>query len=227
VRGTRTVAIFGDSHAWQWIPPLAALAAERGWKLVTYAKGACPIDADNFTTLSNFYNFPTYTGNFGLYCEHWLNAAFARLAKVRPALVIMSSLTYPFVTPKALSVTFAKLRADGSKLVWLEDTPLPGGPVPACLSTHSTDIQRCSFSRVNGLRYPKLRDALAQSAARSGAEVVDTAPWLCTVTVCPPVIAGTVAYFDNSHISNAYALKLTDELSTVLATAMPTAKLPP
>ena len=55
---------------------------------------------------------------------------------------------------------------------------------------------------------------------------MDTAPWLCTVTVCPPVIAGTVAYFDNSHISNAYALKLTDELSAALKPPMPASKLP-
>ena len=64
VRATRTVALFGDSHVWQWTPPIAALAAKRGWKLVTYAKGACPIDADNFTAISHFYNFPTYTGNW-------------------------------------------------------------------------------------------------------------------------------------------------------------------
>lgn len=227
VRATRTVALFGDSHAWQWTRPLAAIAARRGWKLVTYTKGACPIDVNDFTKISNFYNFPTYTGNFGLYCEHWLSAAFARLSKLRPDLVIMSSLTYPFVTPKALSQTIARVKADGSKVVWLEDTPLPGGiTVPTCLSEHPTDIRDCSFSTAYGLRYPKLRDALLQSAARAGAEVVDTVPWLCTATVCPPVISGTVAYFDNSHLSDAYALKLTDELAAALATAMPNKKSP-
>jgi peptidoglycan/LPS O-acetylase OafA/YrhL len=228
VRATRTVAVFGDSHAWQWIRPLAVIAAKRGWKLVTYTKGACPIDVDNFTSLSNFYNFPTYTANFGSYCERWRNDAFARLSKLRPAVVIMSSLTYPFATPKALDETIARLKADGSKVVWFEDTPFPGGTaIPACLSEHPTDIRLCSFSLVDGLDYPNLRNALLQSANRAGAEVVDTVPWLCTATVCPPVISGTVAYLDNSHISNAYALKLTDELSTALTTIMPSTKPSP
>jgi hypothetical protein len=228
VKATRTVAVFGDSHAWQWIRPLADIAARRGWKLVTYTKGACPIDVDNFVTISNFYNFPTYTANFGSFCHQWRNAVFARLATLRPALVIMSSLTYPFVTPGALAETIARVRADGSKVVWLEDTPLPGGTaVPACLSEHPTDIQLCSFSRDDGLDDPGLREALLQSAARAGAEVVDTVPWLCTTTMCPPVIAGTVAYLDNSHISNAYALKLTDQLAAALAPSMPDNKASP
>jgi hypothetical protein len=221
-RAKRTVAVFGDSHAWQWIRPLSVIAAERGWKLVTYTKGACPLDVDNFVTLSNFYNFPTYTGNFGSYCERWRNAAFARLSALRPSLVIMSSLTYPFVTPKALGETIARVRADGAKVVWLEDTPFPGGTgVPACLSENPTKIQLCSFSPNHGLGDPNLRGALLQSAVRAGAQVVDTVPWLCTTTTCPPVISGTVAYLDNSHISNAYALKLTGQLATALATVMP------
>jgi hypothetical protein len=177
---------------------------------------------DNFITLSNFYNFPTYSANFGSYCERWRNAIFARLSRLRPSLVIMSSLTYPFVTPTALDETIARVKADGSKVVWLEDTPFPGGAgIPACLSENPTNIQLCRFRLVDGLNYPNLRHALLRSAVRAGAEVVDTVPWLCTTTVCPPVISGTVAYLDNSHLSNAYALTLTDVLSAALTTAMP------
>jgi peptidoglycan/LPS O-acetylase OafA/YrhL len=227
VRANHTVALFGDSHAWQWTRPLAAIASKRGWKLVTYTKGACPLDPNTFTSISSFYNFPTYAGDFGLYCEKWLTAVLARLATIRPELVIMSSLTYPFVTPTSLARTIDKVRADGSKVVWLQDTPLPLGPgVPACLSEHPNEIQLCGFSRAYGLRYPKLRDALLQAAVRAGAEVVHTVQWFCTATDCPPVIAGTVAYFDNSHVANAYALKLTDDLSTALATDLPDVKPP-
>jgi hypothetical protein len=73
---------------------------------------------------------------------------------------------------------------------------------------------------------PPASAPFGQTAGRGGERVVDTVPWLCTATVCPPVISGTVAYFDNSHLANAYALKLTIELTARLATVMPRDKPP-
>jgi peptidoglycan/LPS O-acetylase OafA/YrhL len=214
-RAKRTVALFGDSHAWQWTLPVAAVAAQRGWKLVTYTKAACPIDVDDFAALDGLYA-PSHT-----HCAQWRQAAFARLSQLRPAVVIMSSRIYTFSTSKALTETIDRLKADGSKVVWLEDTPIPTATIPACLAQHPTDIQACSFSLAAGLDDPAGRAELDRTAARDGAEVVDTVPWLCTATLCPPVISNTVAYFDDSHVSNAYALKLTRQFSAALAVALP------
>src|SRR5690606_5348023 len=36
------VALIGDSHAYQYIEAMIALAEERDWALTTYLKGACP-----------------------------------------------------------------------------------------------------------------------------------------------------------------------------------------
>ena len=36
---------------------------------------------------------------------------------------------------------------EGSRTVWIEDTPYPGTNIPECLSAHANDIQRCSVSR--------------------------------------------------------------------------------
>jgi hypothetical protein len=130
-------------------------------------------------------------------------AVFSRLAKLRPALVIVSSRTYTFATPTALSQTIARLRADGAEVVWLEDTPVPPSDIPVCLSEHLTDIELCSYSRASGLDDPTLRDKLNETAKRDGASVIDTVPWLCTVRTCPPVIADTAVYFDDSHVSNS------------------------
>ena len=47
-KASRTVVLLGDSHAWQWTTPIAAIAKDRGWKLETYTKAACPIDTTNF-----------------------------------------------------------------------------------------------------------------------------------------------------------------------------------
>jgi hypothetical protein len=118
------------------------------------------------------------------------------------------------------------LKADGSSIVWLEDTPFPAIDVPDCLSEHPTDIQQCSFALAAGLSTPTVRDALDRQAARAGALIIDPLPWLCTAAVCPPVISNTVVYFDAVHISEAYTRKLEPELSAALTRVMPRATPP-
>ena len=133
----------------------------------------------------------------------------------------MASRTYSFDTPKVLTQTITKLKADGAKVVWIEDTPIPDVVIPTCLSEYPTAIERCSVSRVAGIDYPTLRNALDNAAAHDGAEIVDPVPWLCTAKVCPAVISNTAVYFDDSHLANAYALKLTQVLATDLRSVLP------
>lgn len=210
---TLTVALFGDSHAWQWTQALAAVAAQRGWKLVTYTKGGCPVEDVSASVPA------TVVGSTN--CTQWRDAVIAQLSTLRPALVIMSSQTKGFGTAKDMTETVNAVKADGSKVVWLEDTPYPGFNVPDCLSVHPSDIQKCAYSLTTGLYEPQTRDALNQAAARDGATVINPAPWLCTARVCPPVIDDTVAYFDESHLSSSYAMTLVPELSGALAASMP------
>jgi hypothetical protein len=210
---TRTVALFGDSHAWQWTQALAAVASQRDWKLVAYTKGGCPVyDVSAAVPASE-------VGSTN--CTQWRAAVIAQLSTLRPALVIMSSQTKGFGTAKNMTETVDAVKTDGAKVVWLEDTPSPASNVPDCLSVHPTDIQKCAFSLTAGLYEPQTRTALNEAAARAGATLIDPAPWLCTARVCPPVIDNTVTYFDDSHLSSTYAMTLVPELSGALAASMP------
>jgi hypothetical protein len=212
---TRTVALFGDSHAWQWTQALAAVASQRDWKLVAYTKGGCPIYDVSAAVPASVVGSTN--------CTQWRAAVIAQLSTLRPALVIMSSQTKGFGTAKDMTETVNAVKADGSKVVWLEDTPSPGSNVPDCLSVHPTAIQKCAFSLTAGLYEPQTRTALNQAAARDGATLINPAPWLCTARVCPPVIGSTVTYFDDSHLSSTYAMMLVPELSSALAASMPLA----
>jgi hypothetical protein len=212
VNATRTVVLFGDSHAWQWTPALVGVAVQDGWRLVTYTKGGCPVE----NVGANVPALDESSTN----CAQWRSAAFAALSALRPALVIISSQTKAVSTAKDMTETVNKLRADGAKVVWLEDTPYPGFDVPVCLSRYETEIRKCSFSLTTGLYEPGVRDAVNQAAARAGAVLVDPTPWLCTRRVCPPIIGDTVVYFDESHLSSTYSMSLTPELSAALANVM-------
>jgi peptidoglycan/LPS O-acetylase OafA/YrhL len=209
----QTVVLFGDSHAWQWIPALGIVAAQRGWKLVTYTKGGCPVE-DVPATVAALDESSTN-------CAQWRNAVFAKLSALRPELVIISSQTKGFATARDMTETVKQLESDGAKIVWLEDTPYPGFNVPDCLSDHPSKIQKCGYSLSAGLYEPTVRNALNRAATKSGALVINPSPWLCTGTTCPPIVGSTVVYFDESHLSSTYSMRLAPELSAALATSMP------
>ena len=113
----------------------------------------------------------------------------------------MTDYTNGYFGATTMTEMIARLKKDGSQVVWIEDTPYPGFNIPDCLSAHTTDIQMCSVSLAAGLSLPTFRDSLAQAASRSAAILVDPVPWFCTAQECPPVIANTVVYADQDHVT--------------------------
>ncbi|MGI5443945.1 SGNH hydrolase domain-containing protein [Streptomyces shenzhenensis] len=78
---SRTVVLFGDSHAAQWFPALQRIATARGWKLISMTKASCKV-AD--VTIGSGHK--PYTA-----CDTWRSNAMARIRTLRPDLVVVSS----------------------------------------------------------------------------------------------------------------------------------------
>jgi len=194
----QTVVLYGDSHAVQWFPALQKSAVEKGFKLITLTKSACPsIDVVRESV-----------GAFKMSnCAAWRKSAIARIATAKPDLVILSSFEHfvPQGDPRNVNKwwaegserTYQKLKPLGAKIVYLLDTPLPKRNIPDCLASTSAD--KC-------LADPKL--GLPQTA---NFEIIDPSTWLCSL-VCPAIVRGNVAYRDASHISVATSLELSESL---------------
>jgi peptidoglycan/LPS O-acetylase OafA/YrhL len=192
------VVLYGDSHAVQWFPALEKLAVEKGFKLITLTKSACPsIDVVRESV-----------GAFKMSnCATWRENAIARIAKAKPDLIILSSFEHfvPQGDPRKVEQwwaagsnrTYRTLQPLASKIVYLLDTPLPKRNIPDCLASTSAD--KCLADSTLGL------PQVAQF------EIVDPAKWLCTSN-CPGIVRGNVAYRDASHISVATSLELSDSL---------------
>jgi hypothetical protein len=209
--------LFGDSHAAQWFPAMEQIAIQRKWRLVTMAKSACtaadlPIYHE---TLKRAYTE----------CAVYHRNALAAIRKLAPGLVVVSS-SFDYRpadrrTPAAAQWragwdrTFADLRATGTAVAAITDTPYPRGRVPSCLAVNPTQITACDIPVGSALRGPSQR-AIFQAYARSGLiRVIDPVSWLCT-QICPAVLGNTVVYRDNSHLSTAYAGLLTPLLGPLL-----------
>ncbi|MFJ4274446.1 acyltransferase family protein [Streptomyces coelicoflavus] len=219
---SRTVVLFGDSHAAQWFPALQRLADAHGWKLVSMTKASCKV-AD-VTTVNGQ---KPYTA-----CDTWRSHAMADIKALRPALVIASSsdagnlarpdsdLLRQWTT--GFERTFRELGASGARVAALLDTPWPKGDPVDCAANNSLQLRACANRLPAATRDASRGRALRAAAESTATTVIDPAPWVCAprTGLCPVVVADTAVYRDDSHLSEAYAEALTPVLALTLGRLM-------
>jgi len=197
-----TIVLYGDSHAAQWFPALEELANERGFKLVSLTKSACPSVDVPRADQGAFKN---------VHCEKWRDNSIERIKKLHPAAVIMSSFQY-FTPPSGYSDAnkwwkdgqvrlLDALRGSSEHLIYISDTPRPVRDIPNCLA--SRDSHSCDSTEKTAVKIIQ------------GFEKIDPTPWLCS-KFCPAIQNGYVVYRDASHISVAAALALKPQLEAAL-----------
>ncbi|WP_329616131.1 SGNH hydrolase domain-containing protein [Streptomyces brevispora] len=208
------VVLLGDSHAGQWFSPLLSLAAKRGWALQELVKQGCPLPE---LSVVNPQLGRTYHE-----CDTWRADSLARLRKgPKPELIVISSLNrYTDDQQLLLSgweKTLKPLRALGAPIVYVEDTPVPGTDVPACVSGHLEDPKACAFDREKA-RWP---DPLARKAAAGGlpgVRTVEVNSVLCPAAgaTCPAVLERILLYRDDAHLTDVAAVVLAPRLERLL-----------
>jgi len=199
-----TIVLYGDSHAAQWFPALEQLANEKGFKLVSLTKSACP-SVDVPRADQGAYK--------NIHCEKWRENSVQRIKGIKPAAVILSS--YQHFSPPSRFSDVDKWWTDGQKrllssligssdhLIYISDTPRPKRDIPNCLA--SRDVKSCNTTERTPVKVIR------------GFEIIDPAPWMCT-KLCPAIQDGYVVYRDASHISVAAALALMPQLEAALVT---------
>ncbi|MFJ5843604.1 acyltransferase family protein [Streptomyces sp. NPDC092903] len=208
------IVLLGDSHAGQWFSPLLSLAAKRGWALQELVKQGCPLPE---LSVINPQLGRTYHE-----CDSWRADSLARLREgPKPELIVIGSLNRYTDDQRLLlrgwERTLKPLRALGVPIVYIEDTPVPGTDVPACVSGHLTDPAACAFD-ARKARWP---DPLARGAAAGrlpGVRTVEVNSVLCPParSVCPAVLDRILLYRDDAHLTDAAAVVLAPRLERLL-----------
>ncbi len=199
---SKTIVLFGDSHAAQWFPALEEIATSSHLRILSLTKSSCPA----IEVL-----LPDRGGFRMKQCAAWRTYALSRIKKVNAFAVITSNYSYydPPANIKNRSSWWSageisllkNLQPLSSRLVLISDTPHPLRDIPSCLET-----QRAS-SCDNSLRSPLDRG--------QGFKVIDPTSWLCS-QLCPAVVSQTVAYRDASHISVQMSRLLAGDLAKSL-----------
>ena len=199
---SKTIVLYGDSHAAQWFPALEKLADENGFKLVSLTKSACPAPDVKKVEIGAYKNRD---------CFKWRENSIKRMREMKPAAIILSGFQH-FDVPDSFRsrqswwsdgqrLAYQSLRGASSKLIYISDTPHPKQDIPNCLAANGgvkCDDSEISSSEING-----------------GFTEIDPTPWLCT-NKCPAIVNEIVAYRDASHISVAMSRALSLELGGVL-----------
>lgn len=199
----KTIVIYGDSHAAQWLPALDLIGKSRGIKIVSLTKSACP-SAEVIKELSSQYDVDD--------CQAFRDSSVARINSLKPLAVIMAGMQ-PFTAPNSTvssrswwlageAKAFQRIKESTQYPIYLSDTPLPRVDVPECLAEGRGS--KCDGARPIS---PEVSPGLI---------AIDPTPWLCN-EICPAVVDGVIAYRDKSHLTVQMSEKLSAQLDTALS----------
>ena len=209
-----TIALFGDSHAAQWIPALDSAGARVGWKVVQLTKSSCPsatLDVRIQRKLDG-----------GKTCQAWRQGVLQWLSDHPPDVVLVSNLSrYDLVRPdgrrvrtadrpavweRGLAATLAAL-PPSSRVVVLADTPRMLGNVIACLRKHRSNISACASRRPRALA-SDVRPAERRASRAAGATYLSLNDLVCSYDPCPLIHGKVLAWRDQGHLTAMFSRSL-------------------
>ena len=217
-RGTRTIALVGDSHAAQWFPAIEQLARERGLKLAVFVKAACPLAA--------IEPFDPKLNRPYVECTQWREKVFERLARLRPVLVVAgnSSAYDAFIRrdrealsawEQGLETSLERLGGIADHVVLVRDTPRAGFHVPSCLaralSRGEEPASACTFTLADSVLPDAVTVERAAVQRHPDVAYIDMNDAICADARCPVERDGVILYHDTQHISATLARSLAGE----------------
>ena len=216
----KLIVLYGDSHAAMWMSALDTIAKKNGYKVRLFAKLACPLV--EATIWSYQLNRP-FTE-----CTQWQAKIYPMIADLSPEIVIVtdqwkpavvdgkkSDFDTPFMWQKEFPLAMAHIAKMAKKVFVIGNNPsLTQDPVD-CASKPNVSLALCSSGRTQADN-AAYNSTEAKAAKAVGATYIDTVAWACTDSLCPIVINGKLAYFDQWHFSESYVKYLIPVLTSKL-----------
>lgn len=203
LKASKTIVLYGDSHAAQWFPALEQLAKDRGFRLISLTKSACSSVAADRDDQGAYKSKD---------CNEWRSNSVERINEIKPAALIMSSFQYyrPPSSAKNRQTWWrngqekllSAVKQSAPYLIYIADTPKPVTDIPNCLSSKNSGS--CDSTEKTSVQ------------VIDGFSMIDPNSWFCS-SICPAIKDGFVVYRDSSHISVAAAISARKRLEAALS----------
>lgn len=194
----KTIAIVGDSHAYQWLTALVPLADERDWRIIVYVRPACRVGS------------PSEVPG----CTEYTERAITWLLNTRPDYVVSTGSSTRASDPEhddwGWAAAIAPVAHSGTPVVNIRDNPRWERDMPECVQRYGVDDPRCWARRSDKLAESWPLGALADLPNQ---HFLDFSDWVCPprkVSICPAVIGNTYVYMDSNHLTRTYIETLID-----------------
>jgi hypothetical protein len=216
LHASRTIVLYGDSHAGMWFQALDDVAVRTGYKLVVMFKSACPAGelAARTHGVEGAGNLPSQA------CNQWHRWALQRINEIAPSVLVVSQtitqapdgLFYaPSQVQQGLERFLTDVHSPETAKVVVGDIPTTGGPV--CLAAHTDDVPACS-----ALPPKNYNQAERTAALEARGRYIDVTPWFCARR-CSAVIGDFDVYYNSSHVATPYTRYLEDVLASAVGLA--------
>lgn len=219
----KLVVLFGDSHAWMWLPAVDPELVKLGYRLdLLWMPGCVPADLSLYNVI--------VANQYDTACNTWRTTTIATIKALKPSLVLLAERTTNLMTGPSVPVTdqalatglettIAELQAPKTKVAIIGDDPAFAHDLNPlqCLALNPAAVQKCSTQLVNTA--PGWSDLAAgelTASKASGAAFIATEPWLCSVGSCSSVIGTMPVYFDWSHLTATYSAYLSGVMGTAI-----------
>jgi peptidoglycan/LPS O-acetylase OafA/YrhL len=195
---SRTMVVFGDSHAEMWLPALIPIAKMAAWKLIPIIKRACL--ASRWTSARELAS-----------CPPWYTWAVGEVTALHPGVVVIGTQDDGGIAWESdLRNTIRIFQSTGARVILLGDLPFfPIAPTD-CLLAPGATMRTCTFPLSANFVYSEAQ------AASFGVDYIADLAWLCYNQECPMVVGHTITHSDVSHVSRPYASLLVAPLGKAL-----------
>jgi hypothetical protein len=224
IDGSRTIVLFGDSHALSWFPAVEKMAIRKGWRLLSLTMSACtPADIPAYAPKTRTVSEP---------CAEWRDATLGLIELIRPAIVLAAG-TRGFATVDAsgavltgadrtaaweggIERTIDRLKSSGARVIWIADTPIARVDPPACLARHMRSTLACATPVSYAVNAAWLSEEHLVTQVES-VGFIDPSLWVCPSSPCPAVIGNLLVYRDAGHMTATFMASLSARLEKAVA----------
>jgi hypothetical protein len=214
--GRRTLVLFGDSHAAQWIPALRDISPDN-WHIVTLLKASCP------SASVPIYN--PHMERLDTNCAKWRQAALGFIRRTKPAIVVLVNSSgyvkrpffedpYAYVTAqeweRGMRMTLELLNNGVTSVLLVRDTPRAPFDIPVCLSRaehhpYLFAAVSCTLPEETSLAGPVWNAELHAVKGLPFVTTLDLTSRFCHDGHCSPRVDNIIVYRDSNHITGAFA----------------------
>lgn len=202
--GSKTVVIFGNSHATMWVPALESVALAAHWKLYLVLKDACGYD-----TYIDYHHRWHVPNN----CTKWYQSAVTTIASLHPDVLIIGSYSGTPYWYQAEDLIVQSMRHLAHRFVIIGDDPRSPAP-GACLNKLGATQGTCLYTEPQTDIDAEITNAdLARDA---DVQYVGVGPLFCDAGYCPALINGFLPTKDGAHLTRDYSASLSNAFGYLL-----------